>query len=138
MTPLPPPRWYPNPSGASGQRYFDGRTWTPYHRATSEQPGPTSPPASAPPRVLSVEARTLVLEKRAVGLLDCDDHRHGVVRQPAGNERACDHTSGIGGEMDRVGQNGNVEVVGAVAAWCDVAGSDHKPADQFAWCTFCA
>ena len=25
-----------------------------------------------------------------------------------GNERACDHTSGIGGEMDRVGHNGNV------------------------------
>ena len=25
-----------------------------------------------------------------------------------------------------------------VAAWCDVAGSDHKPADRFAWYTFCA
>ena len=40
--------------------------------------------------------------------------------------------------MDRVGQNGNVEFVVAVAAWCDVAGSDHKPADRFAWYTFCA
>jgi Protein of unknown function (DUF2510) len=62
-TPLPPPGLYPNPSGAPGQRYFDGRGWTPYHRAIPEQPGPTSPPASAPPRVLSVEARTLVLQR---------------------------------------------------------------------------
>ena len=51
---------------------------------------------------------------------------------------ACDHTSGIGGEMDCIGQNGNVELVLVVAAGCDVAGSDHKPAARFAWYTFCA
>lgn len=25
--PLPPPGWYPDPSGAQGQRYWDGQTW---------------------------------------------------------------------------------------------------------------
>ena len=28
INPAPPPGWYPDPSGASGQRYFDGRQWT--------------------------------------------------------------------------------------------------------------
>lgn len=26
--PLPPAGWYPDPSGAPGQRYFDGANWT--------------------------------------------------------------------------------------------------------------
>jgi hypothetical protein len=26
--PSPPPGWYPNPSGAPGQRYWDGKEWT--------------------------------------------------------------------------------------------------------------
>ena len=26
--PSPPPGWYPDPSGAPGQRYFDGQQWT--------------------------------------------------------------------------------------------------------------
>lgn len=29
--PLPPAGWYPDPSGAAGQRYFDGATWTASH-----------------------------------------------------------------------------------------------------------
>ena len=37
--PAPQPGWYPNPSGAPGQRYFDGRQWT--HHAV-----PLSPPPS--------------------------------------------------------------------------------------------
>ena len=37
---LPPAGWYPNPSGAPGQRYFDGRDWTAHHRATPPQPMP--------------------------------------------------------------------------------------------------
>jgi hypothetical protein len=42
-----PPGWYPNPNGAPGIRYFDGREWTPYHRAdppaapTAPRPAPT-------------------------------------------------------------------------------------------------
>ena len=30
---LPPPGWYPDPSGALGQRYFDGTDWTEDHAA---------------------------------------------------------------------------------------------------------
>ena len=26
--PPPPPGWYPDPSGAAGQRYFDGSRWS--------------------------------------------------------------------------------------------------------------
>lgn len=33
MSTPPPPGWYSNPSGAPGQRYFDGHDWTPHHRA---------------------------------------------------------------------------------------------------------
>src|SRR5262245_66679960 len=47
MTSLPPAGWYPNPSGAPGQRYFDGRDWTAHHRpapSTSVHPPvPTHP-----------------------------------------------------------------------------------------------
>ncbi|MCB0950871.1 MAG: DUF2510 domain-containing protein [Mycobacterium sp.] len=41
MSTPPPPGWYCNPSGAPGQRYFDGQDWTPHHRAA---PTPTQPP----------------------------------------------------------------------------------------------
>lgn len=34
----PPPGWYPDPSGAPSQRYFDGTDWTMYH----------APPTAAP------------------------------------------------------------------------------------------
>jgi hypothetical protein len=44
MTWLPPAGWYPNPSGAPGQRYFDGRDWTAHHRSA-----PTSMPISPQP-----------------------------------------------------------------------------------------
>lgn len=63
MTELPPAGWYSNPNGAPGQRYFNGRDWTPYHRATPDQPDPASPPAATPPRVLSTEERTFVLQR---------------------------------------------------------------------------
>jgi hypothetical protein len=32
--PLPPPGWYPDPSGTPGQRYFDGTNWTEHRAAT--------------------------------------------------------------------------------------------------------
>jgi len=44
MTSPPPAGWYPNPSGAPGQRYFDGRDWTAHHRSA-----PTSMPMSPQP-----------------------------------------------------------------------------------------
>ncbi len=40
---LPPAGWYPDPSGAPGQRYFDGNDWTearqqaPVHRMMSDE-----------------------------------------------------------------------------------------------------
>jgi Protein of unknown function (DUF2510) len=40
MASLPPAGWYPNPSGAPGQRYFDSRDWTAHHRS--------APPVSMP------------------------------------------------------------------------------------------
>ena len=43
MSSLPPEGWYPNPSGGPGQRFFDGRVWTPYHRATPVPVQPQSP-----------------------------------------------------------------------------------------------
>lgn len=33
----PPPGWYPDPSGAPGQQYFDGKDWT-EHRAARQAP----------------------------------------------------------------------------------------------------
>jgi hypothetical protein len=31
---VPPPGWYPDPSGAPGQRYFDGSNWTEHTTAS--------------------------------------------------------------------------------------------------------
>ena len=41
----PPPGWYPDPSGAQAQRYWDGRQWTasmqpPQQYGTGEMPPP--------------------------------------------------------------------------------------------------
>ena len=35
-----PPGWYPDPSGAPGQRYFDGTTWTPWTSAADAGSAP--------------------------------------------------------------------------------------------------
>jgi len=43
MTAPPPPGWYPDPSGAPRQRYFDGREWAPV------PPPPRQPQAPATP-----------------------------------------------------------------------------------------
>jgi hypothetical protein len=40
-----PPGWYPNPTGAPGIRYFDGRDWTAFHRA-EPSPAPVAPQAA--------------------------------------------------------------------------------------------
>ena len=70
MTSLPPAGWYSNPSGAPGQRYFDGRDWTPYHRATPQQPmsaslqpipAPLQPaPLQHPPLPIPMQTRVVV------------------------------------------------------------------------------
>lgn len=41
MTQPTPPGWYPDPSGAPGQRYFDGKDWT-EHRAAAQPPAAPS------------------------------------------------------------------------------------------------
>ncbi|KAA1250773.1 DUF2510 domain-containing protein [Mycobacterium simiae] len=43
MTGAPLPGWYPDPSGAPGQRYFDGQQWT--YRAPLPPPTPPPPPS---------------------------------------------------------------------------------------------
>jgi hypothetical protein len=44
-----PAGWYPNPSGAPGVRYFDGREWTPFHQpAPAPAPAPQQMPAGYP------------------------------------------------------------------------------------------
>ena len=40
--PPPPPGWYPDPSGAAGQRYFDGSRWS-----ENRAPAVPEPPRSA-------------------------------------------------------------------------------------------
>jgi hypothetical protein len=49
MTSLPPAGWYPNPSGAPGQRYFDGRDWTAHHRSAPPTSMPVVPQPLYPP-----------------------------------------------------------------------------------------
>src|SRR5271155_4785450 len=47
-TPSAAPGWYPDPSGAPGQRYFDGTRWT---EQRSDVPAPaTTAPAAAKSR----------------------------------------------------------------------------------------
>jgi hypothetical protein len=42
-----PAGWYPNPSGAPGIRYFDGREWTGFHRPAPPA-APMAPPGTVP------------------------------------------------------------------------------------------
>jgi len=37
-SPIAPPGWYPDPSGAPGQRYFDGTDWTEHRAAGQSKP----------------------------------------------------------------------------------------------------
>jgi hypothetical protein len=49
--PLPSAGWYPDPSGASGERYFDGTDWTEQFRV------------APPPSVPSDDLRSAVLDR---------------------------------------------------------------------------
>jgi len=40
---LPPPGWYPEPSGAEGQRWWDGTRWTDYATPLAPPPQPVQP-----------------------------------------------------------------------------------------------
>ena len=61
MSSQPPAGWYPNPSGAPGQRYFDGRDWTAHHRSTPPAPTPLPPgPMQPPPPAVPMSASVVV------------------------------------------------------------------------------
>lgn len=49
MTSLPPAGWPPNPSGAPGERYFEGRDWIAHHRSTPLTSMPALPQPMHPP-----------------------------------------------------------------------------------------
>lgn len=69
MTSLSPAGWYPNPSGAPGQRYFDGRDWTAHHRGTPQQPvaAPPQPiPASSQLAPLPPPSQPIIMPTRVV------------------------------------------------------------------------
>ncbi len=55
--PAPPPGWYPDPSGAPGQRYWDGHTW---HTAT---------PASVKTKPMSTGSKLLIAGGAIGGLV---------------------------------------------------------------------
>lgn len=71
-------------------------------------------------------------QERAFGLADGDDHRHRVIGDSTGDERAGDHSAGIGGQMNRIGQHGDEQITAAVFAGHDVTGRDHRPAARLA------
>lgn len=50
------PGWYPDPSGARGQRYWDGEVW---HDAVPVKPGPPAPKGSSGRVILAVVAGLL-------------------------------------------------------------------------------
>ncbi len=41
---LPPPGWYPDPGGQSGQLWFDGRQWTDHRKADAQPLGTSASP----------------------------------------------------------------------------------------------
>ena len=64
MTELPPAGWYSNPNGAPGQRYFDRRDRTPYHRASPpESDSAAAADLPGAQRLLSADERTFVLQR---------------------------------------------------------------------------
>src|SRR3954468_15823525 len=45
---MPPPGWYPNPSGEPGQRYWDGHNWTIENVPPKPPPGWYTNPSGEP------------------------------------------------------------------------------------------
>ena len=71
-------------------------------------------------------------ENDARRLPHSNDQCHGAAGHLTRNEGACDRPAGRSGEVNRVRQYDNVQVMVAVAARRDVTRSDHRPAALFA------
>ena len=90
----PPAGWYPDPSGAPGQRYFDGVDWTPHVVATQRPGGQTvvvTGPNHAVHAILTVNVRLVGadmahrrLSQQAEGAGEAVVTRPGWYRNPAG------------------------------------------------------
>ena len=90
----PPAGWYPDPSGAPGQRYFDGVDWTPHVVATQRPGGQTvvvTGPNHALHAILTVNVRLVGadmahrrLSQQAEGAGEAVVTRPGWYRNPAG------------------------------------------------------
>lgn len=65
MTAAPPPGWYPDPSGASNQRYFDGTVWTDQLAPFCTHAGIQPIPASAPPAPINAPPAPVNREKKS-------------------------------------------------------------------------
>lgn len=55
-SPTPPPGWYPDPSGAPGQRYWDGQTWS----------AAMAPPVGTPPAKKSSAGKVVLIVAASV------------------------------------------------------------------------
>lgn len=78
------PGWYPNPSDATGMRYWDGFAW---HDAIPARPGPPPPPLLKPPTnwkglgvVVGVVVAVLLVGGIAAAMIGpSEDYRSSVI-----------------------------------------------------------
>ena len=75
-----PPGWYPDPSGAPGQRYFDGTDWT-EHRAAG-QPVLPQPKKSKKGIILGSVGAVLALFL-IIGIVNGGDEKNPTVAKPS-------------------------------------------------------
>ena len=76
---LPPPGWYADPSGAPGQRYFDGREWTGHRVGAAGPPrAPITPPRLMEWRIPAGASHFHEFQQTAVAprVFDCTTIRH--------------------------------------------------------------
>lgn len=87
MTQATPPGWYPDPSGAPGQRYFDGNGWTEHRTAVQQPAQPWGPPVapvkrrSKAPIVLGVIGGLVLLV--VIGNVFSDDQKDVRAESPS-------------------------------------------------------
>ena len=75
-----PPGWYPDPSGAPGQRYFDGTDWT--ERRAAGQPVLPQPKKSKNGIILGSVGAVLALSL-IIGIVNGGDEKKSTVAKPS-------------------------------------------------------